>query len=123
MGLVQRGDIPPCEELPSEEVPLAALGGSVRVACMSLPQLLHFRRLQRALSAPLPGETPEQTAERVGVEAVAELLATVATAADGLPVYSAAQWRNFAATHPGDFMAAGNAALRLSGVETEAGNS
>lgn len=86
--------------LPEAEVEVPAIGGTVLVVGMDMPQMLRFNAARRAALQPREGETPDDAAERASGELVPMLLEMTVLAADRLPVYSAAQWAVFAARHP-----------------------
>ena len=101
---IQRGQIAPVA-LPTEIVDVPAIGGSVRVQGMNLPQLLAFRARSRRAAEPVADETPQAAAERVSGEMIPALLAECVVLDDGAPVYSAAEWAIFGTQHPGDALA------------------
>lgn len=118
--VVARDQIAACE-LPQEEVDCPAIGGVVLVRGMDMPQLMRFRAAQRRASTPQAGESEEDAMQRAGGEVLPLLLESCVLAADGLPVYTAAQWGIFAVRNLQATMDLSTVALRLSGQEPDAG--
>jgi hypothetical protein len=116
---ISRGDIPPVT-LPEETLHMAALGGEVLVRGMDMVQLLDFLERRRTLMQPMDGEAPDAAETRAGHELIPSVLATAVLADDGLPVYTAPQWRAWGASHVGDALALFNLAMRLSGSDVQA---
>lgn len=112
--MIERDKIP-AVELPTETVDVEALGDQVQVRGFDLPQLMAYLAAHRAAAVPADGETQEQATERASVAVVSVALAGTVLAADGQPVYSAAQWRSFGARHPGQAFGLYNVVMRLSG--------
>lgn len=106
--------------LPQETVDVPAIGGTVLVRGMTLPQLLHFRATGRRAAEPQPGEDAAAAAERAGGELVPQLLAVCVVLDDGLPVYSAAEWAAFGSQHPGPTLELWERAIALSGADLDA---
>jgi hypothetical protein len=101
--------------LPTEAVDVPEIGGQVLVRGMDMPQMLAFTAARRAATAQRDGESAGDAAERSSGELVPLLLSMCVLAADGLPVYSLAEWRAFAVQHTGPTLALWEAAVRLSG--------
>ena len=106
--------------LPQEAVDVPAIGGTVLVRGMSMPQLLAFSAARRRALEPVEGETPDQAAERASGELVPLLLAATVVLDDGLPVYTAAQWAAFGSVHPAATLDLWRVAVRLSGQDQAA---
>lgn len=106
--------------LPREEVEAPEIGGSVTVQGMNMPQLLEFTSARRRLQAPRPGETEEQAVQRASGELLTLVLGMCVLAADGMPVYSPAEWGAFGALYPERAVALWDTAIRLSGQQPEA---
>jgi hypothetical protein len=119
MATVQRGQLL-AVELPTQEVDVPAVGGTVLVRGLSMPQLLAFSAARRRALQPVGDETPDQAAERASGELVPLLLAETVVLDDGLPVYSAAQWAVFGAQHPQATLELWRAAIALSGQDPTA---
>ncbi len=118
MPVISRETIAPVV-LPQEEVPAPAIGGDVLVQGMDLPRLQRFAAARRRALEPKPGESEAEAQERAGSELLPMALEMCVLAADGLPVYSAAQWASFAARHAEEAMALFGAVMRLSGQDDE----
>ncbi len=114
--VIARDSIRP-QALPSEEHDVPELGGSVVVRGMDMAQMLAFTAMRRRLTTPRDDETGTQAAERASGELLAQMLHSCVLADDGLPVYSAAQWAAFGATHPDRVVALWDVATRLSGQQ------
>lgn len=112
--LISRESIRP-QALPTEEHEVPELGGAVQVRGMDMAQMLAFTSARRRLAAPRGDETPAQANERASGELLAMLLGPCVLAADGLPVYSPAEWSAFGVRHPDRVLALWEVALRLSG--------
>ena len=119
MTLVTRAALPPVA-LPSEEVPVAPLGGSVIVRGLSMPQMLQWSAERRRLLEPRESESEAAAKERAGAHLVPLLLSHTVVLEDGLPVFTAEQWAAWGVKYPGEVMALFQAAVRLSGQDVEA---
>ena len=91
-------------KLPEEVLEVPALGGSVIVRGMGFGEMMKFA------SGLSEGD----------VAHVARLLAATVFLGDGEPLYSAAEWEAFGASHSADMVVVYNAAIRLSGLNGEA---
>lgn len=111
---ITRNAIPPLL-LPQEIVAVPALGGEVIVRGMSLPQLMQYSAARRRMAEALPGETPDDVAERLGGSLVPLALALCVLAEDELPVYTEAQWGYWVSSHASEAVQLVGVALRLSG--------
>jgi hypothetical protein len=109
----------PHVELPTEEVEVAPLGGSVIVRGLSMPQMLQWSAERRRLLTPLDGESEEAAKERAGAYLVPLLLSMCVVLDDGLPVYTSAQWAAWGVSNPGEVMTLFQAAVRLSGQDAD----
>lgn len=112
--MIQRDQIPAIE-LPTETVHVEALRGDVQVRGFDLPGLMQYLAALRAASVPKDGETQAQADERASVAVVPVALQGTVLAGDGQPVYSAAQWAQFGARHPGQAFGLYQVVMRLSG--------
>jgi hypothetical protein len=117
MALVEQAP-EPC--LPIEEVPVESLGGEVYVCGMDMPQYLRYTAGLRAGSAPRDGESEHEANLRSGTDAVAVALGFTVLNARKQPLYTAAQWRIWGASHLADAMKLFGVAMRLSGQDTDA---
>lgn len=120
MTIVTREQIAPCV-LPEETVLAPSVGGDVLVRGMDITQVMRFKSQLRAIGKPRKGEDQATADERSGAEMLPILLSMTVLAADGDPVYSAAQWSAFAIKHMGEAMQIAEVSMRLSGLEREPG--
>ena len=106
------------DELDSEEVPVAALGGSVRVQSMDLVQRLSYEHRQRDL---VKDSAAKGKADgNAWLAMVPEVLEICVLDKAGRPVKSAARWRRWGAKHMGEAVMLFNTAWRLSGMPVAA---
>jgi hypothetical protein len=103
--------------LPKEAVPVDALGGEVIVRGLLLSERLALSALNSQLSQPLDGEDKALANARAGAQMVAHTLAKVVLLADGLPVYSAAEWDAFGAAQSGVVLDLYRHSRRLNGLD------
>lgn len=116
MAVLTRDQIAPID-LPAQECDVPAIGGTVLVRGMDLPAWLRFAAARRRVEAPLEGETPEDTDQRVGGAMMPVVLNLCVMADDGQPVYSPAQWGHWGARHPAEAMQLFQLAMQLSGQD------
>lgn len=119
MPTIARAALPPAE-LPSEEVEVTPLGGSVLVRGLTMPEFLRWSAQRRALLEPRAGESAEDAQQRASAEMVPLILSMAVVLDDGDPVYTAAQWSAFGARHPEEATVLFQAAVRLSGQDPQA---
>lgn len=112
--MIQRDQIPAIE-LPTETVHVEALRGDVQVCGFDLPALMRYLAALRTHAVPQGDETQAQAEERASVAVVPVALEGSVLAGDGKPVYSAAQWAQFGARHPGQAFGLYQVVMRLSG--------
>lgn len=112
--MLQRDQIPAIEP-PTETVAVEGLAGEVLVRGFDLPQLMAYLAVHAQESAPREGETKEQAERRASVAVVPVALAPAVLADDGQPVYTAAQWSQWAARYPGQAFGLYHVVMRLSG--------
>ncbi len=105
MEIVKGKAVQPPPDLPFEDVEVPVLGG-VRVRGLTLSQRMAFRA--RA------GKQAADDAQAFA--AIPELLAMSVVDAQGNPVYSAARWDTYGATHEAAALDLFNAAMRVSGL-------
>ena len=86
--------------MPSEPVPVASLGGEVRVVGMGLSARLAFHQ---------PGKS--------GAEKLPAILAACVQDDDGQPLMTAAEWDAFGARHLEDALRLWKSVERLSGLD------
>lgn len=115
---LERGQITPVV-LPQEEVEAPEIGGTVLVEGMDMPRLQRFAAARRRALVPLDGESEDDAAERASGELLPLALAMCVLAADGQPVYTAAQWAAFGPRYPQRLLALWQAVMRLSGLADE----
>lgn len=118
MELLQRSAVPALI-LPIERAPMASLGAEVVVRGRVLEQTLSLFALHATVLTPREGESAEQARVRAGADLVAETLAHQVVLGDGLPMWSAEQWRVHGGMHPDEVMALHAVAQRLAGANAE----
>jgi hypothetical protein len=114
MPLIERDAIPAVPP-PEQTVPVSALNGEVLVRGMSLPHLMQYNALRRRQPPRAEYETESEATERIAAGTVPLLLHLCVLAADGLPVYTQAQWEAWAPRHMGAAIELANTAMALSG--------
>lgn len=102
--------------LPRQAVAVPALGGEVIVQGLLLSQRLALHALRADLATPQPGENEPQAAARAGAAIVPRMLAMSVVDPEGKPLWSADQWEQFGAVHPGPALDLFDHAMRLSGA-------
>lgn len=103
--------------LPKEAVQVDVIGGEVIVRGLLLSERLALSALNGQLSQPLPGENADLAQARAGAAMVAHTLARVVVLADEQPLYSAIEWDEFGAAHPGDVLELFRISRRLNGFD------
>lgn len=112
MAVLKRGDIAP-PATPKETTPVPALGGDVVVRGLLLSERMAVQKqivdLRRAAAV-----------DNGTVHAILPvMLALCVLDADGLPVFTQAQWQAFGGSHADQAVTLFNTAWRLSGFDTE----
>lgn len=119
MTTIARNQVAPVA-LPSAEVELPSIGGTVLVRGLDLPGVLKFAAARRRALVPVDGETEQDASERAVAELLPMLLHMTVVLDDGLPVYSPGEWAAYAGKHPGDAMQLWQRSIELSGQDAAA---
>lgn len=102
--------------LPKKAVDVPAIGGEVIVRGLLLSDRIALWDLSKARA----GETDDQANARAEGYMVVEILARAVVLDDGLPLWTSAQWNEFASTHSDEALRLSGIAQRLSGGDTKA---
>ncbi len=117
--MVVARDSLPVAELPRELVECEGIG-EVIVQGMGFGEGIRFSSAQKRLREPLPGETADETEDRVRGELVPMLLSMCVLAADEQPLYTRRQWAAWSFKNLGASIELFGVAMRLSGTDASA---
>lgn len=115
MDLIDSDKLPLDEELETEEVEVAALGGAVLVRGLDLVQRLHLEQRIEKLRKPA-GES-EELGDAEFLEIIPGVLEICVLDARKRPVKDARRWRIWGGKHLSEAVQLFNVAWRLSGMD------